>query len=230
MKEISARGRLTRAAWLSLAIGIAGIILTLTVEVLTETDIRLQDHFFDFRTGEWLIDRGASVPRFFFYTAPKLILYPLGVLLLAAVFNARVRGWLGLEKQVCLYLLCCLAGIPLVAGTGKNITQVHCPSELRRYGGPEEYAKVISFNRPPYKKIPPHCFPAGHASGGFALFALYFWRRRVRWLIPGLVCGWTMGLYQMFKGSHFISHTLTTMFLALVLSAALSAILPKKDA
>ena len=215
----------TRAARIALWIGVCGIVLTLALEVLTDTDIRLQDYIFNFQTGQWLVDPMAKGPRFWFYNFPKLLLYPAGGLLFVSFFSRKLRGKLRLEKREAAYLFCTLAAVPLVAGTGKNLTHVHCPSELARYGGTEEYAKVIARYRPPWKKVPPHCFPAGHASGGFALMGLYFVRRRAVWLLPGMAVGWTMGLYQMFKGAHFLSHTLMTVFLALTLCAVLSPIL-----
>lgn len=62
------------------------------------------------------------------------------------------------------------------------------------------------------------CFPAGHASGGFALIMLYFAVPNARWrwmgLAAGLAAGWLMGGYQMLRGEHFLSHTVTTMLLA----------------
>jgi membrane-associated PAP2 superfamily phosphatase len=221
--------RLSTCRWAGLLVGISGIIVTLALEVFTDLDIQLQDHFFNFQTGEWLVNSRAPLPRFVFYSLPKLVLYPAGALMLLAVFQARVRSLLQLSRRQSLYLFCCIAGVPLVAGIGKNVTHVHCPSELRRYGGPEEYARVIASERTSYAKYAPHCFPAGHASGGFALLGLYFLRRKPIWLLPGLIAGWIMGLYQMFKGAHFLSHTLTTMFLALALSAALSAIVQKEE-
>jgi membrane-associated PAP2 superfamily phosphatase len=221
---------LTRAARVVLRIGILGIMFTLALELFTDTDLALQDHLFNFQTGQWMVDPLARAPRFWFYTFPKLVLFPAGGLLLLAFFVAPLRAKLRLSQRETLYLFCCIAGIPLLAGTGKNLTHVHCPSELARYGGTEEYAKVIARYRPPWKKVPPHCFPAGHASGGFALFGLYFLRRRPVWLLPGMAVGWTMGLYQMLKGAHFLSHTLMTMFLALAFSAGLSCILESRPA
>ncbi len=216
---------ITRSAWIALAIGILGVVLTLALEVLTETDIRIQDHLYNFQTHQWLVNPQALLPRFWFYTFPKLILYPLGAVLLVSSFYSPLRARLALSRRQSLYLFSCLAVVPLLAGIGKNLTHVHCPSELDRYDGTEQYAKVIARSRPAFKKVAPHCFPAGHASGGFALFGLYFLREKLVRLWPGFLVGWTMGLYQMFKGAHFLSHTLTTMFLALALTAALSPIL-----
>ena len=62
------------------------------------------------------------------------------------------------------------------------------------------------------------CFPAGHASGGFALLGLIAVRSSRRWrngvIALGLGLGWWMGLYQMLKGAHYPSHTTTTMLIA----------------
>ena len=76
----------------------------------------------------------------------------------------------------------------------------------------ESYAE----NQRPAEKQ--QCFPAGHASGGFALMALYFLfkskRNRRYGLVSGIVTGWIMGSYKMFIGDHFLSHTLVTMISA----------------
>lgn len=207
---------------LLLWVSILGLIATLCIEVITPLDMRLQDHFYDFQKQEWLVDASAKIPRFWFYKLPKIVLFSFGGILLLSAFGvkpiARLLPW---TRRETFYLVVCMAGIPLLAGTGKNLTRVHCPSELIRYGGTEEYHRIISTDKS-YNKIPPHCFPAGHASGGFALLALYFIRRKPLMLLPGLIYGWTMGLYQMFKGAHFLSHTLFTMFLATAVAAIVS--------
>jgi membrane-associated PAP2 superfamily phosphatase len=65
---------------------------------------------------------------------------------------------------------------------------------------------------------PQQCFPAAHASGGFALLALFFLfespRNRARAVRVGLMAGWTMGAYKMAIGDHFLSHTVVSMLLA----------------
>ena len=62
------------------------------------------------------------------------------------------------------------------------------------------------------------CFPAGHASGGFALLGLIGLARttRGRWaaFAVAMAAGWAMGVYQMAKGAHYLSHTLVTLLVA----------------
>ncbi|HTG45805.1 MAG TPA: phosphatase PAP2 family protein [Verrucomicrobiae bacterium] len=223
-EKIGTRFSLTakRCLWL----GLVGIVLTLSYEIFTELDLSLQDHFYLFDRKEWLVNSRSPLPRFIFYNLPKILLFTFGGILLVAVFHEPLRRkFFKQQRPQLIYVLGCLGCVPLLVSAAKYATHVHCPSELSRYGGSEEYQKIISLHRTPYQQVRPHCFPAGHASGGFALFGLYFAHRRLRWLFPGLALGWTMGLYQMFKGAHFLSHTLTTMFLALSVCAALSLLL-----
>ncbi|HSC81377.1 MAG TPA: phosphatase PAP2 family protein, partial [Chitinolyticbacter sp.] len=88
----------------------------------------------------------------------------------------------------------------------------HCPWDLAEYGG---YAPHLAlFEALPAGIAPGHCFPAGHASGGFALLAFHFALRdrHPRWAriaaIGALVLGWIMGWAQTMRGAHFVSHTL----------------------
>ena len=60
------------------------------------------------------------------------------------------------------------------------------------------------------------CFPAGHASAGFAFVAGWFALRRDLprlagfWLASALAAGMLLGLVQQLRGAHFMSHTLWT--------------------
>ena len=57
------------------------------------------------------------------------------------------------------------------------------------------------------------CFPAGHASTGFAFLGGYFAyrstdpRRARAWLVGALVAGLVLGVAQQVRGAHFMSHT-----------------------
>jgi membrane-associated PAP2 superfamily phosphatase len=108
-----------------------------------------------------------------------------------------------------------LALAPLLVGFGKIATNVFTPSQIRRYGGFAPYVKIgESYPAYDHPRKRGRGFPAGHASGGFALVALagHATTRRGRAIAVamGLTVGWLMGLYQMLKGAHYLSHTVLT--------------------
>lgn len=94
----------------------------------------------------------------------------------------------------------------------KSLSAHSCPWDLQAFGGHASWFALLS--PVPPGAGPGHCFPAGHASGGFALLALWYWQREVRpaqagrWLVLALGYGSLMGLGQMARGAHFLSHTL----------------------
>jgi len=108
-----------------------------------------------------------------------------------------------------------LVTAPLLIAAGKATTNVFTPHEIRRYGGFAPYVKVIGSypdgDRPSKRG---RGFPAGHASGGFSLMAAAgpARTRRGRWLgaAAGLAAGSAMGIYQICKGAHYLSHTVFT--------------------
>jgi len=63
------------------------------------------------------------------------------------------------------------------------------------------------------------CFPAGHASAGFAFIGGFFALRHTlprtarRWLAGALAAGLVLGLAQQVRGAHYMSHTLWTAWL-----------------
>ncbi len=190
---------------------------------LSHLDIAVQDHLFDFARGRWLIDAQAPVWRFWLYNLPKWLIIALGVALLAlAVGPARWRArWpiaAPARRQLWVAFLT-IGAVPTVIGQLKATTNIFCPSEVRRYGGDVPYVRVIECypeNDTPTRRG--RCWPAGHASGGFALLALMGLARTRRGqrigLALGLGAGGLMGFYQMAKGAHYLSHTLITALLA----------------
>lgn len=187
---------------------------------LTDIDLWLQDRWFDFSTGRWWVDAQAPGPRAVFYDGPKYGIILLGLTLLTlALGPARWRQRWGVERRRLWLAFLCLGLIPALIGQLKASTNVFCPYEIRRYGGDMPYVKVLE-PRPSIAEVGRcgRCFPAGHASGGFALFGLaglFATRRAQAWGVGlGLGVGWLMGGYQMLKGAHYLSHTVVTMLLA----------------
>jgi membrane-associated PAP2 superfamily phosphatase len=77
------------------------------------------------------------------------------------------------------------------------------------------------------------CFPAGHASAGFAFIGGYFAFARGApqvsriWLAVALLAGLVFGLAQQARGAHFMSHTLWTAWLCWVIALALDRLWPR---
>jgi len=204
------------------ALWAAGLLLAGVTALFefTSLDLWLQDHFYAPATQRWLVDAQEPVGRAVFYNGPKALVWVIGLSALAlAAGPARWRDRGQFDRRGLWLAVLVIATVPLLAGIGKSLTNVFCPSEIRRYGGDVAYAKLCepfpAGERPERKG---GGFPAGHASGGFALMGLLALRATRRWrygaIALGLGLGWWMGLYQMLKGAHYLSHTLTTMLLA----------------
>jgi len=188
----------------------------------TPTDMSLQRLFYHSATGRWLWERDEPVLRFLLYDGikPLFILFALG-LLVALVFyrrSALVRKY----RKGMLIVLLSLMVVPLVIGTLKATSNVACPKVLTEFGGTVPHVTV--FQHYPADRKPAtrqKCYPAGHASGGFALMSLFFLfhsrRNRIRGLWFGIASGWITGGYKMVIGDHFLSHTVVTMLLAWLL-------------
>ena len=202
---------------------VVALVLTLVLFESTGLDLAIQDRLYDFSAHRWLIDAHAVVPRAVFYTGPKALLIVLGMTLLLLIlgpqsWRIRLRIPDPARKNLLLAFLT-LGTVPAFVGGLKAVTNVFCPSEIRAYGGDEPYVRVLerypANNRPAQRG---RCFPAGHASGGFALLGLVGLSRtrRSRALLTllGLGSGTFMGAYQMAKGAHFLSHTVVTALIA----------------
>ena len=99
----------------------------------------------------------------------------------------------------------------------KQSSTTSCPWDLAEFGGVARYAS--HWARGAIDGGSGHCFPAGHASAGFAFLGGYFALRRQvpkaarAWLVASLLAGVALGLAQQARGAHFTSHTLWTGWL-----------------
>jgi membrane-associated PAP2 superfamily phosphatase len=206
----------------------------LAVFEFTNLDLAVQDQLYDFANHRWLVDARNPLGRLVFYDGPKAVIILLAVtVLVLGLGPEKWRARFRFARRDVWVALLTLVTVPALAGFGKNITNTFCPSEIRRYGGDVPYVKLCSpypeDDRPERRG---HCFPGGHASGGFALLGLMWLRRTRGWKLGGLALGlgvgWWMGGYQMLKGAHYLSHTVTTMLLAWIVLLAWRRILRAK--
>jgi membrane-associated PAP2 superfamily phosphatase len=112
--------------------------------------------------------------------------------------------------------------VPLIVGSLKAVTNMPCPKNIESFGGAYPHTCVWEkYNTKECHLEKQKCWPAGHASGGFALLSLVFlFHSRKNKMLAGSIAmgiGWSMGSYKMLIGDHFLSHTTITMILAWLL-------------
>jgi membrane-associated PAP2 superfamily phosphatase len=193
----------------------------------TNLDLQVQDGFYLQDLNRWRIDRHEPILRLLFYTGPKVLLISMGILCFGGwALSYKAQKYKNRRQQYVVMSLS-LALVPLAIAGLKSLSNVSTPNKIARYGGNRPYVKVLETypeGTRPIKRS--QGWPAGHASGGFALMALYFLFSNPlhRWLGLGigLTAGWNMGLYQTLNGQHFLSHTFVTMILAWMIIVSLS--------
>ncbi len=126
----------------------------------------------------------------------------------------------------------------IVISALKYISDTSCPWDLAEFGGLARHVSHWALGQADGGSG--HCFPAGHATTGFALLSGYFALRRHAaraaciWLATALVLGLAMGLAQQMRGAHFMSHTLWTGWLcwltAWACDLAVTHLAPRKPA
>ena len=198
------------------------LVVVLIVAEFTPLDAWVSDNFYDADHGGWMV-RHSGLAKAVFYKWPLRLLKMFGaVVLITALLPHR---WLAprwrLPRRELAVVFLTLTLVPSLVGSLKAWTGMFCPRQLVRYGGTRPVVGL--FERAPESccgetKARGRCWPAGHASGGFALMSLCVLGRtrgqKIAGVTFGLAAGWTMGLYQMLNGNHYLSHTIITMLLA----------------
>lgn len=151
-----------------------------------------------------------------------------------AVFGAYLLTWLLPQwephRRRLLWIVAGMAGGALLVSLLKHGSALHCPWDLAEYGGYAPFHGLL--DRLPDGIAAGHCFPGGHASGGFALVALYFGLHDVRprlarlFLAAGLIAGMAMGWGQMMRGAHFLSHNVWSGWVVWMYLAVQYAVFP----
>jgi membrane-associated PAP2 superfamily phosphatase len=113
----------------------------------------------------------------------------------------------------------------------KGFSTASCPWDLAAFGGVAHYLPHWSFAA---DGGPGHCFPAGHASSGFAFAGGFFAfrdgspRLARAWLAAALAAGVILGVGQQLRGAHFMSHTLWTGWICWTVAWAADRAWPRR--
>ncbi len=203
--------------WRHLRIPLAVFLVLAGVLASTSLDVAIaQASYFDSSSmqwigaGNWWIDTVIHTwGRWFIRTVAALAM----ALWIATCIDLNLRH---LQRPVGYLLVSLVVSIGIV-GILKTVTNVDCPWDLSAFGGRFPYLGL--FEDRPDALRQARCFPAAHASSGYALLALYFALRERSQVLAraGLASGITIGLIfgiaQQSRGAHFISHDLWSAFL-----------------
>lgn len=109
----------------------------------------------------------------------------------------------------------------------KSNSATSCPWDLSAFGGMAHYASHWTALTDGGSG---GCFPAGHASTGFAFLSGYFVFRETApkvahaWLSGALIIGLILGIAQQMRGAHFMSHTLWTAWICWAIAFAMDSV------
>jgi len=182
--------------------------------------------FFDSAHGHW---RGADSAwaTVVLHTGGRWAMRVLvfaAILAWAATFaNPAIRAW---RRSLGYFVIAAVLGVGVV-GLLKVLTNVDCPWDLQPFGGAFPFVHLFADRPDALRRAA--CFPAAHASSGYALVALYFvWRerdeRRARiGLALGIAVGCLFGIAQQARGAHFLSHDLWSAFIVWIIAASVYA-------
>ena len=195
------------------------LIAVITLFQFSNLDIFVQNFFYNFETKNWIIDKDEPILKFFFYDGIKNLLILFAVNILIFLIFLRKKELIQEYKKGLIIVLLSAIFVPIIISSLKAISNTPCPCNIVNFNGTYPETKVFdSYPKDFIQTSKAKCWPAGHASGGFALMALFFLfktpKNQKRALAVALVIAWSMGLYKMLLGDHFLSHTIITMIMA----------------
>lgn len=176
----------------------------------TGLDAALSTLFYDSQTHRFLVSTSGWAELLGHRLGKSLVMAFWLVLVAASVAAPWVPNLAGHRRSLWTLVLAMALG-PIIVTTLKDINTHGCPWSLKAFGGVADYSAHWLVPRVEAG----HCFPGGHASGGFSLVALAFageflrrpeLRRIGLWL--GFGVGGAFSLLRVAQGAHFMSHNL----------------------
>lgn len=162
----------------------------------------------------------------------KSALYVLWLILLVAAVIAPWIERLRAHRAVLWATVLAMAAGPTVVVALKRLNSIHCPWDLKEFGGSADITHAWFVPSIDAR----HCFPGGHAAGGFSLASLYFAglflnhaRLRQTGLAAAIVAGTLFSAVRVLQGAHFLSHNLWAAAIDWFVAALVFAWLPRQQ-
>lgn len=205
--------------WMWLAIAYISVMLLLDI---AGGDLWLASKLYQLQGQQWLL-KDHWLTSGVLHKGARIVNYicVFAVILLLIHYRKQRLQYPQRFKATMALLVSLLMAFSVVAWL-KTVTNIACPWDLSMFGGSQPYFDL--FTTRPSNLPTGHCFPAGHASVGYAWIALYYFfqivnpARRFHGLALGIVPGLILGITQQLRGAHFISHDVTTLLLCLLIA------------
>jgi membrane-associated PAP2 superfamily phosphatase len=207
-------------------------LLLLAVFESSDLDREISRRFFDVERQEFVLAHRGLVEAVFHRGARALSLLAALVVASLCVVSWRAPGSRWARYRVELtFMSVALFAAPLVVGLLKHVSTHACPWNIVEFGGKEAYRHLLTPRPAQFNEA--GCIPAAHPVSGFAWFALAIVLRardaRRAWLFWGaaLLVGLTLGVVQILRGAHFLSHALWSVAVVWGLNLALAALMAR---
>lgn len=201
-----------RRFWLvHIVLSLFFILLMLLLYPHTHLDTRIADLFYDAQLHRFTLKNDPFLAVWMHVRLKWLMVVIAVASLVLALLGYKLSSLQEYRKSL-LWVFAGMLVSTMAVSIFKHYSVHGCPWDIALYGGTLPLLDL--FTAPPAGTEAGHCFPAGHPSGGFALMAFYFAfmhskpRFSVLMLWIGLFMGLLMGLVQMLRGAHFLSHVL----------------------
>ncbi|HMM77019.1 MAG TPA: phosphatase PAP2 family protein [Gammaproteobacteria bacterium] len=204
---------------------LCGGLVLLALLQWRDLDLRLADRLYASQGMAWRLRHDPLFANLFHarvQQASKLGYLATAALAVCACALPRWRPW----RRRLLYTLLAMTLCYALVTAGKTLLPVPCPWDLTRYGGYLPPGGWLQWQSG--AAAVKGCFPSGHATGGYALFAWYFAARDARCpharivLALALFAGLALGLVQQLRGAHFLSHDVAAAAVCWTVCASLA--------
>lgn len=222
----------SRRLWHDYWLGALLILLWIGISNIFHLDARLTNYYYDTVSQSFLL---AAQHHWFFVTLlhddiKKFELLLFSPVLVRFFYLLAKRRFADLKSSgyLLLGILLSLGVVSLI----RSQSPVACPWDLTIYGGDQPLVEPWAF----FQGYSGHCWPSGHASGGFCLLVFFFWLRarqsRLAWpaLAIALFMGGIMSWTQIVRGAHSISHCNWSLMFCWLVAGALACYWWRKPA
>lgn len=211
-------------------IGFSWLLFVVFMSVFStfDVDFKVADIIYALEGHRWSL-QSSFIAQDVIHQGGKTLSLFLGIAVLCLLSISVLRTeWRNLRRPL-LYLFLATLLSTLAVSVLKHTISMECPWDLSRYGGAANFVGLL--DKRPASMAASACFPAGHASAGYAWISLYFFFAAIkpewRWkgLAFGLAMGGIFGVGQQLRGAHFLSHDLWTVMICWTVSFAMAHVM-----